>query len=248
MGSFDITFPGAFLAGLLSFLSPCVLPLVPAYLCFLGGLTLDELAGEQEGGTTPASRRVLWAAASFVLGFTLVFVALGATASVIGQVVSENFEVLSVIAGLVVIGLGLHFLGVFRWTTLYREARFHLPKRPAGLIGAFIVGLAFAFGWTPCVGPILAAILFVAGADGSAARGAVLLGVYGLGIGLPFLAAALAARPFATFMTRARRFAGGVEKVMGLLLVGTGVLFLTGGMADLAYWLLETFPALGRVG
>lgn len=248
MQGLDITFVSAFAAGLLSFVSPCVLPLVPPYLCYLGGLTLHELAEDQELGHGQATRRVLPAALAFVLGFATVFVALGASASVIGQAVSQYFDLLSKIAGVVVILLGLHFLGIFRLSLLYREARFHPTRRPAGLAGAYVVGLAFAFGWTPCVGPVLAAILFVAGSEDSAGHGAALLGAYSAGIGLPFLAAALFAGPFLRFMSRFRGAMGRVEKVLGALLVGTGVLFLTGGMTEIAYWILEYFPVLGRVG
>jgi cytochrome c-type biogenesis protein len=243
----EVSHAGAFAAGLLSFLSPCVLPLVPPYLCFIGGLTLDQLA-EQQAARALAARRVFIAALAFVLGFTTVFVALGATASAIGQVVAENFRLLGQIAGVIIIVLGLHFLGVFRIPFLYREARFHLESRPAGLVGAYVVGLAFAFGWTPCVGPVLAAILFVAGAGDSVLEGTLLLAAYALGIGLPFLAAALAARPFMAFMARFRRYLGVIEKVMGGLLVVTGVLFLTGTMSEIAYWILEAFPELGRIG
>lgn len=247
MSGLEVSFAAAFGAGLLSFLSPCVLPLVPPYICFIGGLTLDQLAEEQTAGSV-AGRRVLVSALAFVLGFTTVFVALGATASVLGQAVSAHYDLLGKIAGVVIIILGLHFLGVFRIALLYRDARFHLESRPAGILGAYVVGLAFAFGWTPCVGPVLAAILFVAGAEESAVQGSLLLATYSLGIGLPFLAAALAARPFMAFMARFRRYLGVVEKVMGALLVTTGVLFLTGTVSEIAYWILEAFPALGRVG
>ncbi len=247
MQGLEVGHAGAFAAGLLSFLSPCVLPLVPPYLCFIGGLTLDQLAEDQAAGGA-AARRVFVAALAFVLGFTTVFVALGATASAIGQVVAENFRLLGQIAGVIIIVLGLHFLGLLRIPFLYREARFQVESRPAGLLGAYVVGLAFAFGWTPCVGPVLAAILFVAGAEGSVIEGSTLLTAYALGIGLPFLGAALAARPFMAFMTRFRRHLGVVEKVMGGLLVLTGVLFLTGTMSEIAFWILEAFPALGRIG
>lgn len=247
MDTFDVTLFGAFGAGLLSFLSPCVLPLVPPYICFIGGLTLDELA-EAQARKSAAARHVFAAAVAFVAGFTTVFVALGAAASAIGQVVAENFELMGRIAGVVIIVLGLHFLGVLRLGFLYREARFRVEARPAGLLGAYVVGIAFAFGWTPCVGPVLAAILFVAGAEESISEGILLLTVYALGIGVPFLAAALAARPFMRFMQRFRRHIGAVEKTMGALLVATGVLFLTGAVSEIAYWILEAFPALGRIG
>ncbi len=248
MEGLEVTFVSAFAAGLLSFVSPCVLPLVPPYLCYLGGLTLQELAEDQEARRWQATRQVLPAALAFVLGFATVFVALGASASAIGQAVSDHFELMSRIAGVIIILLGLHFLGILRFSLLYREARYHPARKPAGLLGAYFVGLAFAFGWTPCVGPILAAILFVAGAEESVGQGAALLGAYAAGIGLPFVAATLFAGPFLSLMSRLRGAMGLVEKVLGGLLVGTGVLFLTGGMAEIAYWILEAFPALGRVG
>jgi len=244
----EVTFLSAFGAGVLSFVSPCVLPLVPPYLAFLGGLTLQKLAEDQEARRWQATRRVLPAAIAFVLGFATVFIALGASASAIGQAVSDYFDLLSRVAGVIVILLGLHFLGVLRFSLLYREARYHPTQKPAGLIGAYLVGLAFAFGWTPCVGPILATILFVAGAEESVGKGAALLGAYAAGIGLPFLAATLFAGPFLRLMSRLRGAMGVIEKLLGGLLVLTGVLFLTGGMAEIAYWILEAFPDLGRIG
>ena len=248
MGDFDMTLLGAAGAGFLSFLSPCVLPLVPPYLCFLGGVTLDQLTGEDAPRSGALTRQVLAAAVMFVFGFTTVFVLLGASSSYLGQFVIQYLDVLAKIAGVVIIVFGLHFLGVFRFAFLMREARFHVESRPAGLIGAYVVGLAFAFGWTPCVGPVLAVILMIASSGDSVFYGASLLGSYSLGIGVPFILAAFAAGPFARLM---RRFGGGVRKVemvMGGLLVITGILFLTGMMSTMAFWLLETFPSLGRVG
>lgn len=242
---FEVSASGAFVAGIISFLSPCVLPLVPPYLGFLGGVTMDELGEAQARGDSKVTRRVFFSAVAFVLGFATVFVALGATASAIGQYVTQHFDILSIIAGAVIILMGAHFLGLLKLAPLYREARFHLKSRPAGLVGAYIVGLAFAFGWTPCVGPVLAAILFAAGAEASAWRGAGLLLLYALGIGIPFLAVSLFARPFAAFMARFRRAMGYVEKAMGVLLVATGILFITGGMADIGFWLYEIYPVDG---
>lgn len=242
----EVGIAGAFLAGLLSFVSPCVLPLVPPYLCFLAGVTLDELTGE-DATRTPRTR-VFTASLAFVLGFTAVFVTLGASASAIGRVVMSHLDVLGYLAGAVIIVMGLHFLGVFRIGLLYREARVHVERRPAGLIGAFLVGIAFAFGWTPCVGPVLAAILFVAGSEETVGNGALLLAAYSLGIGLPFLGASLFAGPFMDLMRRFRLHMGKVEKTMGALLVVTGVMFLTGQMATMSYWLLETFPGLANFG
>lgn len=242
----DVTLIGAFFAGLLSFVSPCVLPLVPPYLGFLAGVSLDELTGEGEEKADPY--RVFFASLAFVLGFSTVFVALGASASLIGQVVTQHIQVLGYIAGAAIIVMGLHFLGVFRIGLLYREARVHVERKPAGLIGAYVIGLAFAFGWTPCVGPILAAILFVAGSEESVSQGAILLGAYALGIGVPFLVAGLFAGPFMRFMSRFRRHMVTVERAMGVFLIVTGVAFMTGQMARLSFWLLETFPALAVIG
>ena len=246
MGGIDVTYAGAFGAGLLSFLSPCVLPLVPPYLCFLGGVTLEQVTGDQTDQTV--MRRVFIAAIAFVIGFSTVFVAFGATASVIGQLIADYMDVLSKIAGAVIIGLGLHFMGLLKMAFLYREARFHAENRPAGLVGAYIIGLAFAFGWTPCVGPVLAAILFVAGSEDSVSQGASLLAVYSAGLGIPFLAAALLVNPFMAFMSRAKNHMQNVERVLGGLLVITGIMFITGTVSDAAFWLLEMFPALGKTG
>ncbi len=247
MTGLDATFYGAFIAGMLSFLSPCILPLVPPYLCFLGGVSLKQL---EDGAAVDraASIRVVLSSMVFVLGFATVFVAFGATASALGRIIVENIEILSIIAGLLIIVLGLHFLGVFRIALLYREARFHLERKPAGIAGAYVVGLAFAFGWTPCVGPVLAAILMVAASEDSALHGATLLATYAAGIGVPFIAAALFAPLFLKFMARFRRHIVWVERAMGALLVATGILFITGGINDIGNWLLETFPQFGRIG
>jgi cytochrome c-type biogenesis protein len=240
----DVTFPAAAAAGLLSFLSPCVLPLVPPYLTFIAGASIEELT---VAGTPRARRDVVIASLLFVAGFSTVFVALGATASVFGKVLRANLEVLSIAAGLAIILMGLHFLGVFKIGLLYREKRFEVG-RPVGRLGAYLMGLAFAFGWTPCIGPILAAILAVAGSQETVARGAALLAVYSAGLGLPFLAAAVAMGPFMGFMQRFKRHFGKVEKVVGALLVVTGLAFLTGAMQNMSFWLLQTFPGLAQFG
>ncbi|MCF1505214.1 MULTISPECIES: cytochrome c biogenesis CcdA family protein [Hyphomicrobiales] len=243
----DITWVGAFIGGLLSFVSPCVLPIVPASLCFIAGVSLDELSGQ---GDVPSglTRKVFTAALAFVLGFTTVFVLLGMTASGIGRLLAEYKDWLAIVAGVVIIGFGLHFLGLLRFGFLYREARFQVREKPPGLFGAYLIGLAFAFGWTPCVGPALGTILALAGREGSAPEGALLLFIYGMGMGLPFLIAALFAGPFLRWASGFRRHMATVEKAMGGLLVLTGILFLTGDMASLSYWLLETFPSLQTIG
>jgi len=241
----DVSIPAALIAGLVSFLSPCVLPLVPPYLCFLAGTTFEHIIAREPGPLV--ARRELATALLFVLGFTTVFVALGASASAVGGLLREYATTLSVIAGIAVIVMGLHFLGAFHLPFLTRTARVHLEK-PVGLWGAYVMGLAFAFGWTPCIGPVLAAILAVAASESTVARGAGLLAVYSLGLGIPFLLAAFALEPFVGFLARMRRYLGVVEKVMGGLLVLTGIAFLTGWISQASYWILETFPVLSRFG
>ncbi len=243
----DITYFGALIAGLLSFLSPCVLPLVPPYLCFLGGATFDQLTGEDE---PPAHvyQTVVLSSVAFVLGFTTVFVMLGATATVLGQLVVENLPILSKIAGVIIIIAGLHFLGLIHIPIMHREARYHADTRPAGLFGAYLIGLAFAFGWTPCIGPVLGAILAVAAGGDTVSKGVSLLFVYSLGLGIPFILAAVAIRPFMNALQRFRGHLATVEKVMGAFLVLTGILFLTDSMTLIAGWILRTFPALATIG
>jgi len=239
----DVTYWGAALAGLLSFISPCILPIVPPYLCFLAGMSLEELT---EGAAADGvRRRAVLSALAFALGFATVFVALGASASLVGQALSRHFDTMRYVAGGVILVLGLHFLGVVRIPLLFRQARVEVERRPAGLAGAYLVGLAFAFGWTPCVGPVLAAILFTAGAQETAGEGALLLATYALGIGAPFVAAAFFVQPFMRLMRRFRRYMGAVEKAMGAFLVVTGVLFITNAMPIIANWMLEYVPTLG---
>jgi cytochrome c-type biogenesis protein len=240
----DVTYSGSVLGGLVSFLSPCVLPLVPPYLCYMAGVSLGELTAED----ARSRWRVLLASGCFVLGFSTVFVALGASASAIGKILLSHSDVFSLLGGLAIIVMGLHFLGLFRIAFLDREARFNMRSRPAGPLGSYVMGLAFAFGWTPCIGPVLAAILAIAGTQQTVGRGATLLAAYSLGLGIPFLIAAFFAAPFMAFMARFKAYLGTVERTIGGLLVLTGVLFLTGRIADVSYWLLNTFPQLGQIG
>jgi cytochrome c-type biogenesis protein len=241
----NVSIGAALVAGLISFLSPCVLPLVPPYLIYLSGLSLERFADAEP---EPAVRRETVAGALlFVLGFSTVFVALGASASVIGALVHAYADVLAKIAGVAIIVMGLHFLGLLRIEWLTRQKRFHAPK-PVGLWGAYVMGLAFAFGWTPCIGPVLAAILAVAASEATVTKGAGLLAVYSLGLGIPFLLAAFAVEPFAAFLTRFRAHLDKVEKAMGGLLVLTGIAFLTGWISEFSVWLLNTFPGLGTIG
>ncbi len=240
----DVSIPAAFGAGLLSFASPCVLPLAAPYLCYLAGASVESLA---DGGERQARRDVLVTALLFVAGFTTVFVAFGATASALGALVRQWSHWLSIAAGVGVIVMGLHFLGVFRISAMLREARLSIDK-PAGLWSAYFMGLAFALGWTPCIGPILATILAVAGSRETVGAGAGLLAVYSFGLGLPFIAAAAAIGPFLRASAAVKTRFGAIEKAVGVLLVGTGVLFLTGGFQEMSLWLIETFPQFGQVG
>jgi cytochrome c-type biogenesis protein len=241
----DVTIFAALFAGLLSFLSPCVLPLVPPYLVYLAGTSLERFADAEP---EPQVRwETVGAACLFVAGFSTVFVALGASASAFGSLIRAYADRLAIVAGIVIIIMGLHFLGLTRLALLYREKRVTVPK-PVGLWGAYVMGLAFAFGWTPCIGPILAVILAIAASEATVAKGAGLLAVYSLGLGLPFLAAAFAVEPFAKFLARFRAYLPMVEKTMGGLLVLTGVAFLTGFVSQVSYWLLEAFPVLGKIG
>jgi cytochrome c-type biogenesis protein len=241
----DVTFLAALIAGLVSFLSPCVLPLVPPYLVFMAGTSLERLADKEP---EPRVRReTVVAALLFVLGFGTVFVALGASASVIGSLIRAYSGPLAIVAGVVIIIMGLHFLGLTPIALLHRQKRLDVAK-PVGLWGAYVMGLAFAFGWTPCIGPILAAILAVAASEQTVAKGASLLAVYSLGLGIPFIIAAFAIEPFAAFLARFKSYLHRVEQAMGALLVLTGIAFLTGSINQMSVWLLEAFPALGKIG
>ena len=241
----NVSIPAALLAGLVSFLSPCVLPLVPPYLIYLTGATIEHVANEE---TESSSRRaVMISALLFVAGFSTVFVLLGASASLIGGLIRAWSEQLAILAGVVIIVMGLHFLGLTRIGLLMREGRLTMPK-PVGLWGAYIMGLAFAFGWTPCIGPILAAILSIAAAEATVAKGAGLLAVYSAGLGIPFLIAAFMVEQFSAVFARMKRHLATVERAMGVLMIITGIGFLTGAVSNVSIWLLETFPALQSFG
>jgi cytochrome c-type biogenesis protein len=234
------------LAGMLSFLSPCVLPLVPPYLGYLGGMSIEQMTSES-GVDRRAWRRIVLASVCFVAGFTTVFVGLGAGASVFGQFIQTYKYELSMVAGVVIILFGLHFVGLLRIPLLYAEKRYHAEMTGASFLGAYIIGLAFAFGWTPCIGPVLAAVLTLAASEGSLGVGVRMLFVYSLGLGIPFILAAVAIRPFMGFMQRFRRHLGTVEKVMGVFLIITGTMFLTGSITWMGQWLIENVPFLAQL-
>ncbi|WP_316862392.1 cytochrome c biogenesis protein CcdA [uncultured Cohaesibacter sp.] len=244
--NFDITLTGALIAGLISFVSPCVLPLVPPYLCFIAGVSMDEFVGTRD--KRRAAWRIFFAALAFVLGFTTIFVLLGAGASAIGQYLQRHSGTLSYVAGAIIIIMGLHFLGLFRISFLYREARLNVRNKPAGLIGSYLIGLAFAFGWTPCIGPVLATILAIASTEDNVQHGMILLATYSLGLGIPFLLAAIFAAQFMGLMQKFRKHMGTVEKIMGILLIISGILFLTGQVQNAAFWLQEMLPGLSAIG
>ena len=247
MDPFQISYFGALSAGLLSFFSPCVLPLIPAYLCFLGGASLDELTAEG-GVDKKVSNRVFTSALTFVLGFSTVFILMGASASALSRIIIQHMDSLGYIAGVIIIIFGLHYMGIFRISFLNFEKRFHIENKPSGIVGSYILGLAFAFGWTPCVGPILATILMVAAGGDSVWYGTSLLSVYAAGIGVPFLIAALAVKPFMAFMARFKRHLRKVELTIGTLLAMTGAAILTGSLANVAQWLLDSFPTFYNFG
>src|ERR1700756_5014110 len=241
----NVSIPAALVAGLVSFLSPCVLPLVPPYLIYLTGATIEHIENQE---SVAASRRaVMISALLFVLGFSTVFILLGASATLIGTLIRAWSAELSILAGIVIIAMGLHFLGLTRISLLMREGRLPIPK-PVGLWGAYIMGLAFAFGWTPCIGPILAAILSIAAAEATVTKGAGLLAVYSAGLGIPFLIAALMIEQFSKLFARMKGHLARVEHAMGVLLVITGIGFLTGSVSAVSIWLLETFPGLQNFG
>lgn len=233
----------ALLAGVISFLSPCVLPIVPPYLAYMGGMSVTDLSNKNI-----SNRPAVIAAVFFALGLSTVFIFLGFAASAFGQVFLQYQDIMARIAGLVILMFGLHFLGVVPIPFLQREARFEAGNQGGSAFGAYILGLAFAFGWTPCIGPVLGAILSLAAQEASVARGTVLLGTYAIGLGVPFILAAIFITRAIKVMNRFKQHMGLIEKIMGGLLVGVGLLLIAGVFSSLAFWILETFPVLGEIG
>ncbi len=240
-GSLAVSLLIATFAGLLSFLSPCVLPIVPPYLAYMGGSSIEEMS---EG----RNRGVILKAVFFVLGLSTVFMFLGFAASAFGQLILSYQDIMAKVSGVVIILFGLHFLGIFKIPFLYREARFDAGDRGGSNIGAYVLGLAFAFGWTPCIGPILGTILSLAAQEGSVQRGTIMLAFYAIGLGIPFILAAVFMNRFVKTMDKLKKHMQLIEYLMGGLLVVIGVLLLTGLFTEMSYWLLETFPSLGLIG
>lgn len=239
----NVSLIAAFVAGILSFISPCVLPLVPGYLSFVSGVTLDEMRGKADVEAARAGRqRVFIASVAFVIGFSLVFIGLGASASVVGQFLMSQLSLIGKIAGALIVLFGLHMMGVLKLNWLYREKRFQAERKPAGPLGAMLVGVAFAFGWTPCIGPILAGILAIAASRDTIREGVLLLAVYSAGLGIPFLLTSLAVNQFFAAFARIRRYYHAIEVASGALLVGIGVLIFTNRFTLIAQYLTPYLP------
>jgi cytochrome c-type biogenesis protein len=251
----NVSLLGAFVAGVFSFISPCVLPLIPGYLSFISGVSLEEMRGAPAvagvgnsavavdvGMTAAAKRQVIITSLFFILGFSLVFVSLGASATYLGQFLMERLTLFGKIAGVLLIIFGLHTMGVFKIGFLLQEKRAQVSTKPAGMLGAMIVGISFAFGWTPCIGPILSAILLVAAQQESVGQGILLLSIYSLGLAIPFLLTALAINQFFIAFKKIRRYYHAIEIVSGLLMIVIGVLIFTNRFTIIAQWLTPYLP------
>jgi cytochrome c-type biogenesis protein len=235
----SVALPIAFLAGVLSFLSPCVLPLVPSYVSFITGLSMEELGERKWTAFTHAL--------FFVTGFTVIFLALGATATALGRFLQYNQVWLERVGGVLIVVFGLYLLGAFNWGPLARERRVHLQDKPVGYLGSLLVGLAFGAGWTPCIGPILGSILAYTSAQTTdLAQGMLLLFTYSLGLAIPFLVAALAVEKFIDWFKKYRKFMPFTTKLAGGILVGVGLLLATGYFSIMANWLQHLTPELLR--
>jgi cytochrome c-type biogenesis protein len=242
----SVSLAAAFLAGLFSFVSPCVLPIVPGYLSFISGVNVAQF----KGGAAPTDlvRRVALTSLAFVLGFSTVFVALGAAATLVGALLQQHKRTLGMVGGVIILVLGLHTMGVLRIPWLLGEKRASVTSKPLGPLGAYVVGLAFAFGWTPCIGPILGAILLYASQQETVTQGVVLLSAYSAGLGIPFMLSALAVNWFFKASGGLRKWMHAVEVVSGALLIGVGLLLVTDRLTLIAQWMTRVFPALATIG
>jgi cytochrome c-type biogenesis protein len=237
----NVTLLAAFAAGFLSFVSPCVLPLIPGYISFVSGVSMEDMRGESTVRTTSRTR-VFLTSLAFVIGFSLVFIALGASATAIGKFMFARLPLLSKLAGVILIIFGLHTMGVFRLAFLDNEKRVQTQRKPAGPLGAMLVGVAFAFGWTPCIGPILGGILAIAGSKNSVWEGVALLAVYSLGLGIPFLITSLAINQFFGAVKKIRKYYHAIELTSGALLVVIGLLIITGQLTIIVRYLQPYLP------
>ncbi|MEC3860419.1 cytochrome c biogenesis protein CcdA [Mesobacterium sp. TK19101] len=244
---FDISYVGAFLAGLGAFFTPCILPMVPFYLCYMAGISMSEL--REEGGIAPgAQRRLVVSAIMFALGVTTIFMLLGMGATALGQAFADWKRPLSYVAAAVIFLFGLHFLGIIKIGFLYNEKRVEAKTDPTTVLGAYVMGLAFGFGWTACVGPVLATILMIASGMGDILQGALLLAVFGLGMTGPFVIASLFAKPFLAWMQRNRKYLNHAEKIMGAMLILFAILIATDSVNIISDWMIATFPSFGNLG
>ncbi|MCV2891678.1 cytochrome c biogenesis CcdA family protein [Lentibacter sp. XHP0401] len=243
----EITYWGAALAGFVAFFTPCILPMVPFYLSYMAGISMSEL--RSDGDIAPgAQKRLVISAIMFALGVTTIFMLMGMGATALGTAFAQWKGVLTYVAAAVIFVFGLHFLGVIRIGFLYREARMESKADPSTVFGAYVMGLAFGFGWSACVGPVLASILMVASVMGEVWRGGLLLAFFGIGMTAPFVVAALFAKPFLSFMARFRKYQGHVEKVMGVMLIVFAILIATNTVNVIANWMLEVFPSFQSLG
>ncbi|MFA6457389.1 MAG: cytochrome c biogenesis protein CcdA [Bacteroidota bacterium] len=243
MLSENINILTAFIFGLLSFISPCVLPIIPGYISFISGHTLDDIQGKDKS----AARAVMINSLVFIAGFTLIFVLMGAAATSIGQLLNENLTLISKIAGAIIIVFGLHMIGIFKIGFLNYEKRFHLQEKKLGILGSFTVGAAFAFGWTPCIGPVLAGILAIASQQETVLQGIILLFVYSLGLGIPFFLTAVSINKFFNVFNRIKKHFHTIEVVGGVMLIAVGVLMMTNYLTIIASVLAKWFPFLNEL-
>ncbi|HTY09710.1 MAG TPA: cytochrome c biogenesis protein CcdA [Bacteroidota bacterium] len=235
----------AFIFGLLSFVSPCVLPIVPGYISFISGVSLDEMKGVEQNRS--ALRSIILNSIFFIGGFTLVFVLLGATATTLGKAFNEYYATISKVAGVLIIVFGLHMMGLFKIKFLNYEQRFHVQQKKLGMLGSFLVGTAFAFGWTPCIGPVLAAILVIASRQDTVYKGIVLLGSYSLGLGIPFFLTGVSINMFFSMFNRIKKYFHAIEVVGGAMLVALGILIITNSLTILSSYFSRWLPFLNEL-
>ena len=241
----EISYFYVVLAGLLSFLSPCVLPIVPGYLCFLAGTSLDKIASGEDASK---ERNVFYFALSFVFGFSTVFILLGASATLLSGLIYEYLDILRVVGGIIIIIFGIHFIQIIQLPFLNRDTRYQIESYRPGIVGSYVIGLSFAFGWTPCIGPILGSVLSIAASSETVTYGIVLLMLYSAGLGIPFLLAAYAINGFMRFLSKIRNYIRAIEIFTGVLLVIFGILILTNRIQELAFFFIKYFPFLTQFG